>query len=50
MLTYRFAIDNCSITELKFMASGKHKGWHVIRINDMGHIVPVGHSPSDYRI
>lgn len=37
-LTYKFAVDNCSITELKFMLNGRHPGWHIIRLNDSGHI------------
>jgi broad specificity phosphatase PhoE len=47
-LTYKMTIDNCSITELKFMDGGDHPGWHLIRFNDRTHIESVGFTSASY--
>ena len=37
-LTYKIALDNASITQVKH----SERGWHPIRMNDAAHVLPIG--------
>lgn len=50
ILTYNISIENCSITELMHVPSGRHGGWNVIRINDFGHLLECGYTPNGANI
>jgi len=47
-LTYRIGIDNCSITQLRYVDLEPHKGWAVVKINDHSHLRDVGVIPNLY--
>jgi broad specificity phosphatase PhoE len=49
-LTYKISIENCSITEFKFIINGMHPGWHIVRINDAAHLFKTGNSPYNFNL
>ncbi|MGD0729222.1 MAG: histidine phosphatase family protein [Candidatus Micrarchaeaceae archaeon] len=46
-LTYKIAIANCSITQIRYTLHQRHPGWHIITVNDFSHIVPLGYTVSE---
>ncbi len=45
-ITYRIGIDNCSITQLRYVPSGRHAGWSLIKVNDNAHLQECGFKPA----
>jgi broad specificity phosphatase PhoE len=41
-LTYRLSIDNASITHLRYVQKGNHRGWAIRKINDVSHLENCG--------
>jgi broad specificity phosphatase PhoE len=44
-MTYRNSLDNCSITHVRYVPSGQHEGWSVVKVNDNAHLAKVGFVP-----
>src|SRR3989344_4948364 len=47
-LIYRYAIENCSITQVKYSFNGPHHGWHLVRVNDASHLELVGFKENSF--
>lgn len=44
--TQRISIDNCSLTELRWVFTERQKGWHLISLNEHRYLEGVGYQPN----